>query len=580
MTKEMLSIVVGIGLLITILTGMEVAQTSDSGQAPTGQAQRPGTVGILPIPLTAGNDVNDRKIGTTSTDIPDSLKLQMDADLREVTVSKLEAYYTQKKYSVSEVTAWYLNRIDALNPKFNAFVYVFGKEALARAAAEDSEMRSGKPRGPLWGVPVVIKSSTSIAGKITASGWEGYARPGKELVALRNATIVNKIEGAGGIIIGHANMPDLGKSDTNVSSLGGRTGNAYNPNFSPGGSSGGVAVAVALNLAVIGQGSDTGNSIRNPASNASLVGVFPTGGLVSVAGIHPYDPLLDNTGPLTRTVADAAVALDVMSGVDPEDPRTAKSVHHQIRHSYRSFLKAGALKGRRFGVPRFILDGSPLLYPSPTYYHRGVSPDTRVLFMRAVQSLRAAGAKVIIADDILPEEFAQIADSFQTKPYRAGAINRFLCRYAPAHINSLAKLKDEGIDLPVERFTDGVAQSDLETDPQAVRNYYEPRKRLIKMYQSTLRKYRLNGFVYPALQVPPNDERTPLPKDYPSDGPYSFTNWVNRLGVPSIVVPAGYYENGLPFGVEFSADFWRDGDLLGYAYAFEQFTQVRRAPVP
>jgi amidase len=529
--------------------------------------------------LIPGAEANAAKTGA-NVYVSETARSQMDRDLHEVTIAKLHAYYAQGRYSAHQVVSWYLDRIRALSPGFNAFVYVYEKEAVARATAEDAEAKKGKFHGALWGVPVVIKGNTSIRGKITANGWEGYARPGKELVAIRNATIVDKFERAGAVVIGHANMPDLGKSDSNISTLGGRTGNAYDPNFSPGGSSGGVAVAVALNLALIGQGTDTGNSIRNPASNASLVGVFPTQGLVSVAGIHPYDTLLDNTGLLTRTVPDAAVALDVVSGEDPEDSRTAKSVLHKIGHSYKAFLRAGALKGRRFGVPHFILDGAPSVYPNPTYRHRGVSPETRVLFMQAVQKLRAAGATVVIADDILPEEFAQIADSFQTKPYGAAGIDRFLSRYAPTQINSLAKLKEAGIDFPVERFTDGLAQCAFETDPRAASNYYEPHKRLIDMYQSTLRRERLNGFVYPALQVPPNDERIPLPKDYPSDGPYSFTNWVNRLGVPAIVVPAGYYANGLPFGVEFSADFWNDGDLLGYAFAFEQLTHVRHAAVP
>ena len=522
-------------------------------------------------------------VGTSDAPTPvlsDRLKEQMDRDLTEVTVAQLQNFYAQRKYSVRDVVSWYLNRIADLNPKFRPFVYVYGKEALARADREDTVARQGKPAGTLWGVPIIIKGSTCIAGKITASGWEGYARPHLEFIATRNATIVEKLQQAGAIVLGHANMPDLGKSDTNVSSLGGRTGNAYNHDFSPGGSSGGVAVAVALNLAVIGQGSDTGNSIRNPSSNASVVGVFPTEGLVSVAGIHPYDPLLDNTGPIARTVRDAALALDTMSGKDPDDPRTAHSVPHKGKRSYTEFLKTNALKGRRFGVPKFILDGSPALYPNETYYHRGVSPPTRAIFMQAVQKLRAAGATIVFDDDLLTEKFALKADSFQTKPYRERAIDRFLNIYAPEQINSLAKLNQQGIELPVERFTDGVAQTTIESDPKAASNYYEPRRQLIEMYRSTLRKYRLDGFVYPALQVPPNDERNPLPKDYPTDGPYSFSNWVNRLGTPSVVVPAGYYANGLPFGIEFSADFWKDGDLLGYAYAFEQSTHVRHAPVP
>ena len=146
-------------------------------------------------------------------------------------------------------------------------------------------------------MPIVIKANTSIKGQVTTAGWEGFTRPGHELVAPQDATIVAKLKAAGAIIVGLANMPDLANSDTNRSSSFGRTGNAYDVRFSPGGSSGGVVTAVAANMAVLGNGTDTGNSIRMPAATSALVGVFPTRGLVSIAGIAPLDWLLDNTGP-------------------------------------------------------------------------------------------------------------------------------------------------------------------------------------------------------------------------------------------------------------------------------------------
>ena len=146
-------------------------------------------------------------------------------------------------------------------------------------------------------MPIVIKANTSIKGQVTTAGWEGFTRAGHELVAPQDATIVAKFKAAGAIIVGHTNMPDLANSDTNRSSSFGRTGNAYDVRFSPGGSSGGTVTAVAANMAVLGNGTDTGNSIRMPAATSALVGVFPTRGLVSIAGIAPLDWLLDNTGP-------------------------------------------------------------------------------------------------------------------------------------------------------------------------------------------------------------------------------------------------------------------------------------------
>jgi Asp-tRNA(Asn)/Glu-tRNA(Gln) amidotransferase A subunit family amidase len=152
--------------------------------------------------------------------------------------------------------------------------------------------------------------------------------------------VVAKFKAAGAIIVGHANMPDLANSDTNRSSSFGRTGNAYDVRFSPGGSSGGVVTAVAANMAVLGNGTDTGNSIRMPAATSALVGVFPTRGLVSIAGIAPLDWLLDNTGPIARTVTDAAIALAVMAGEDPLDPRTVGSPVSAQRAPYEPYLKA------------------------------------------------------------------------------------------------------------------------------------------------------------------------------------------------------------------------------------------------
>src|ERR1700734_923588 len=209
----------------------------------------------------------------------------------------------------------------------------------------------------MWGVPVLIKANTSVKGLVTTDGWQGYCIPGHELIAPKDATIVAKLRATGAVIVGQTNMPDFADSDTNRSTAYGRTGNAYDVRFSPGGSSGGTVTAVTSNFALLGNGTDTGNSIRMPAATSSVVGVFPTRGLVSIAGIAPLDWLLDNTGPIARNVTDAAIALSVMAGEDPLDSRTIGSAAKAQPGPYTQYFKADSLQGKRFGVPAFILDG-------------------------------------------------------------------------------------------------------------------------------------------------------------------------------------------------------------------------------
>src|SRR5580692_5951420 len=282
----------------------------------------------------------------------------MDKDLMEVTIPQLQSYYSQHKYTVTQVVDWYLDRIARYNGVYRPVEQVFDTDARALAAREDAETGVAAKHGPLWGVPIVIKANTSIEGKVTTDGWEGYTVPGHELVAPRDATIVARLRAAGAIIIGHTNMPDFANADTNRSSSFGRTGNAFDVRFSPGGSSGGTVTAVTGNFALLGTGTDTGNSIRMPAATSALIGVLPTRGLVSIAGIAPLDWLRDNTGPIARSVTDAAIALGVMAGEDPLDFRTKDSAAKAQPGPYTQYLNKDALKGKRIGVPVFIVPGS------------------------------------------------------------------------------------------------------------------------------------------------------------------------------------------------------------------------------
>jgi len=523
----------------------------------------------------------------------------MDRDLMDVTVPRLRQLYADRKYTVTEVVRWHLDRIDRYNPIYGAIETVLRDQALE--AAERQDAQSGGTHGPLWGVPVVIKANTSVEGHVTTAGWEGFARPGHELIAPKDATIVAKLEAAGAIIVGLANMPDLANSDTNRSTSFGRTGNAYDVRFSPGGSSGGVVTAVAANMAVLGNGTDTGNSIRMPAATSALVGVFPTRGLVSTAGIAPLDWLLDNTGPIARTVTDAAIALEVMAGTDSLDVVTLGTPATAQRPPYAPRLAAGSLKGKRFGVPAFVLAGDgvpfhgiPLTVPDAvaeqvrTSANMPLRPETRDMFMKAVEALRAAGAEVIVGDSILPTSFARTASRVATYAYMKDGTDRFLATFGPTQYHSADEyLKVAGAPL----FTSSIGTEDnfrtiggvhieqrrLADDPNAERLYHAPRRAVLGEYVATLDRMKLDGFVYPAIQMPPPDET--MPQDgHLSDGPHSATSWVNMIGVPAVVVPAGFYPSGLPFGLEFSGRPWTDGDLLGVARAWEQAGRWRRSP--
>jgi amidase len=529
----------------------------------------------------------------------------MDHDLLEVTVAQLEDLYRSHRYTVTDVVKWHIARAKKYNGIYRAIQNFDEAGALATAARKDAAATAGGAnfeRGPLWGVPIVTKANTSVEGLVTTDGWKGYKIPGHELLAPKNATVVSKLRAAGAIIIGQTNMPDFAASDTNRSTAYGRTGNAYDVRFSPGGSSGGTVTAVTSNYAVLGNGTDTGNSIRMPSATSAVVGVFPTRGLVSIAGIAPLDWMLDNTGPIARNVADAAIALGVMAGEDPLDPVTLGSTAKAQSGPYTQYLRLDALKGKRFGVPVCVLQGLGIPFQGIPASESAAEvaadrkdavlplrPETRDAFMKAVDGLRAAGATVVFDDSILGEDFAAVVARVGTVPYIRQGTEKFLAEFGPAQYHSAAEYeKAVGAPLPptiiggpdpaLKKGRKPFVQAIVEKDPHAEANVLGPRRKALEIYNATLDRLHLDGYVYPATQMPPPDE-TMAQDGKLSEGPHSATGWVNMIGVPAIVVPGGFYPGGLPFGLEISARPWRDGDLIGWAYSYEQATKHRRPPV-
>lgn len=535
------------------------------------------------------------------TPLTRSSHARIDEDLIEVTASRLRQLYATRKYTVTEVVEWHLDRIHRYNGIYRALETVMEADALRAAARADSDSRSLDARGPLWGVPIVVKANTSIKGQVTSDGWEGFTRAGHELIAPRDATVVAKLRAAGAIILGHTNMPDFAASDTTRSTSFGRTGNAYDVRFSPGGSSGGTVTAVTGNMALLGTGTDTGNSIRMPAATSALVGVFPTRGLVSLAGIAPLDWLLDNTGPIARTVTDAAIALSVMAGEDPLDPVTARRPANAQSGNYLRYLKPGTLKGKRFAVPSFILSGDGIAFhgipaavpselASKLRAKAGVPlrSETRAAFMKSVAALRALGATIVFDDSILPASFTRLGAQVCTYAYVREGTNRFLRNFGPAEYHSIEDY-ERTVGKPMAATITGaeadfarigsyeISQVLMEHDPNAHSDYFAPRERMLKAYLEPLEKFHLDGYVYPPIQMPPPDETMPQDGRL-SEGPHSVTSFANVIGVPAVVVAGGYYADGLPYGIEFCGRPWKDGELLGWAYAWEQATHHRHPP--
>jgi amidase len=534
---------------------------------------RPGFVGLMIAVLSVagmrGQGVSPQSeppVGLPSglPVLPAGEQVRLDRELMELDIPRLHGLYARHVVTVEQVTRWYLGRIAKYNGVYRDVQTVDVAGALETARRED---RGGGEHGALWGVPIVIKANTAVKGLPDTDGWAGFAIRGHAFVAERDATVVAKLRAAGAVILGITNMPDFAASDTNRSSAFGRTGNAYDVRFSPGGSSGGTVTAVTSNEAMV------------------VVGMLPTRGLTSIAGIAPLDWLRDNTGPIARDVTDVAIALGVMAGEDAADFRTLHSKNEDGGSAekaesgpYTMYLKKDALRGKRFGVPAFIF----------TEPEDVLQPETKAMLMQAVASLRAAGAEVVIDPELLPQSFIEGNQKIVSRTYLKDGADQWLAAWGPAEYKSgAAYTQATGVAWPPvftgERRPGGVAENApqvqrvLASDEEAEKTFWGPQRASVAELEAALQKWHLDGLVYPSAQMAPPDE-TMLQGGRLSSGPHSDTGWVNRIGVPAIVVPAGFYADGLPFGLEIAARRWKDGDLLGWAYGFEQATKARRPP--
>jgi amidase len=510
-------------------------------------------------------------------DIPEDPPLDLpalDPDLVvELTVGQIQADYRAGRYSAAQLTRAFLVRIHRYEDHYNAFISM-NPEALREAEALDAEFRENGPRGPLHGVPVVVKDNMDMAGLVTTAGFRGFSSEdgGVPMIPGEDAVAVARLRQAGAIILGKTNLPDFAGHGTRTnSSVAGVTLNPYNTAKAPGGSSGGTATAVNASFAVLGLGTETGGSIQNPAAAQALVGVKPTYGLVPLKGVVPMDATyVDVVGPLARTVRDAALALDVLAGPTLEDLATFAAQDHIPEGGYAAGLRAGALRGKRFG----------LVGPGWRDGFLPLAPETEAHYRRAIEALRALGAQMV-DDPFAGRGFVELYGE-RPRGGRSGSydMHLYLQGLGPA---AAFRSIEEWEELTGESFR-GSARRRPPVAPTATEEgdaYQAWRMRLRALFREVLDEHELDGLFFPQAGAPvPDLIQDPQRPDYnPNNHPELPSNIVNALGVPTVTLPFAYYEDGTPFVLAFIGRMWSEAELLSWAYDLEQATRARRPPV-
>ena len=460
-----------------------------------------------------------------------------------------------------------IEQIDRAGPALNS-VLDLNPEAQAIAAALDVERAEQGPRGPLHGLPLMIKGNIDTADRMTTTAGslalEGH-------IAARDAFLVERLRAAGAIILGKTNLSEWAnfrstRSSSGWSSQGGQTRNSYALDRNPCGSSSGSGVAVAADLCVAAVGTETDGSIICPAHVNGIVGLKPTVGLVSRSGIIPISHSQDTAGPMTRTVADSAVMLAAMAGVDPRDEATAKSAELGIRGLESSWLDSGGLRGARIGVARNFC---------------GVNPHVDAILEESLRVMRDLGAIIIEEANIeTAAQWGELELELLYYEFKAG-LNAYLGQLGPAaKVHSLADViafneAHHEMMMPYfgqEHFLAAQEKGPLSDD--AYKKALAECRRLARDegIDATMARHNLDAIITP------------------SGEPAWFTDWVNGdhhessswspaavAGYPSISVPAGYVF-GLPLNISLIAGAWQEGKLIRLAYAFEQATKVRQPP--
>jgi Asp-tRNA(Asn)/Glu-tRNA(Gln) amidotransferase A subunit family amidase len=470
----------------------------------------------------------------------------------EKTIPDLQAAMQAGTVTSKELVALYLARIksyDQDGPKLNAMI-ALNPRALDEAAALDSERRAGRVRGPLHGIPIVVKDNYVTEDMPTTAGTkalDGFM-PG------RDAFMVKKLRDAGAVIVGKTNLHELAYGITTISSAGGQTRNPYDPTRNPGGSSGGTGAAVAANFAAAGMGTDTCGSIRYPSASNNLVGLRGTLGLSSRSGIVPLSHSQDIGGPLARTVTDLAIMLDATVGSDPADPMSAGGAGH-IPASYRAALSADALKGARIRVLTTLFGSAP------------EDAEAGNVVRAALAAMKSQGADV--SDITIPDFDALLQGTSVINAEFKFDLSDFLAPYANAPVHTLGEILESG---KYGAAVEGVLKRSNQVETREPADAPALAKRIAakNAIMAAMKADRIDALAYPTLR------RKPAKVEAQQVG--GNCQLSATTGLPAISMQAGFTPDGLPIGLELLGNEFSETELLKLAYSFEQATHNRKAP--
>ncbi len=466
----------------------------------------------------------------------------------EATIAEVQRWIRSGELSCEEIVSAYLERISAYDRAtgLNAITSVAG-DALARARAADRSLARGARQPPLFCVTVAVKDNMDTADMPTTGGSIVL----RDSLPPDDAAVVRVLRAAGAIVLAKTNMAEWAFSPRyTISSTAGETANAYVLEYVPAGSSGGTAAAVAASFALVGLGSDTGNSIRGPSSHLALVGMRPTYGRVSLDGVIPLLLDRDAVGPMTRTVEDNARVLSIIAATGVPVDAAA------------SFVQP--LEGKRIGVLRALAQ--------PQAMH----PEIAALFERAIQDLRKAGA--VIVDGVTIEGFeAHVANGYACPRFRqdANAYLHSLGQRAP--VLDIAEVFHQGRFAPPTRaqFEYFLNESgDPSPTDCPMLDQHPGRQAFRKNVVEAMDRAQLSALVYPTWTFPPALRERAV-EDYRGDNSQRVAP---ATGLPALTVPMGYAQRGLPAGLQLLGRPWAERELYSLAWQYERLTQHRIAP--